>query len=66
MVLALTFGFNSNLFGISGKSCHVLQLILDQAQKSLNSLSMRETPSLLRDIASAFERRSMSARTSFP
>lgn len=40
MVLALTFGPNSNLFGISGKTCHVLQLILDRAQKSLNSLSM--------------------------
>lgn len=48
MVLALTFGPNSNLFGISGKARHVLQLILDRAQQSLNSLSMRETPSLLR------------------
>jgi len=48
MVLALIFGPNSNLFGISGKTHRVLQLILDQAQQTLNSLSMRETLSLLR------------------
>lgn len=48
MVLALMFGPNSNLFGISGKTRHVLQLILDQAQWSGNSLSMQETLSLLR------------------
>lgn len=47
MALALMFGPNSNLFGISGRALHVLQLILDQAQQSWNSLSVQETPSLL-------------------
>lgn len=47
VVLALTFGPNSNLFGISGRTLHVLQLILDRAQQSWNSLSVWETPSLL-------------------
>lgn len=40
MVLALMFGPNSNLFGISEKTCHVLQLILDQAQQSWNNSSV--------------------------
>lgn len=47
MVLALTFGPNSNLFGISGRTLHVLQLILGQVQQPWNSFSVWETPSLL-------------------
>lgn len=57
MVLALTAGSNSNLFGISGKTHHVHQLILDQAQQALNTLSG--------DVASLLERSRMSVRTSF-
>lgn len=56
-MLALTSGSNSNLFGISGKTHHVHQLILDQAQQSLNTLSG--------DVASLLERSSVSVRTSF-
>lgn len=54
MVLALTSVSNSNL---SGKTHHVHQLILDQAQQSLNTLSG--------DVASLLERSSVSVRTSF-
>lgn len=54
VVLALTSVSNSN---ISGKTHHVHQLILDQAQQSLNTLSG--------DVASLLERSSVSVRTSF-